>query len=78
MEVNVSMTAEEFQEFMGWRADREKYAKEVERLRRAPGVIAASLRWAVQPVEGKATKFKIISQEHMGDAWDAAEAFMSK
>lgn len=78
MEVNVSMTAEEFQEFMGWRADREKYAKAMERLRRAPAAIAASLRWAVQPVEGKAQKFKITSQEHMGDAWDAAEEFMPK
>lgn len=78
MEINVKMTAEEFQEFMTWQADKEKYSKEVERLRRAPEIIAASLRWAVEPVEGKATKFKIVSQEHMGDAWDMAEEFMPK
>jgi len=78
MEISVKMTAEEFQEFMTWQADKEKYFKEVERLRRAPECIAASIRWAVEPVEGKAAKFKIVSQEHMGDVWDMAEEFMPK
>lgn len=78
MEINVKMTAEEFQEFMAWQADKEKYSRETERLRRAPEYIAASLRWAVEPVEGKTDKFKIASQEHMGDVWDMAEEFMPK
>lgn len=78
MEVNVKMTVEEFQEFMIWQADKEKYSREVERLRRAPEIIANSLRWAVEPVEGKTAKFKIVSQEHMGDVWDMSQEFMPK
>lgn len=78
MEISVKMTAEEFREFMVWQTDRERYTKETERLRRVPGNIAASLRWAVEPVAGKTVKFKIVSQEHMGDVWDMAEEFIPK
>lgn len=78
MEVTVKMTAEEFQEFVAWRTEKDAYRKEVDRLIRAPCLIASSLRWAVEPVEGKAGRFKIIDQEHMSDAWDAAMEFMPK
>ncbi len=78
MEISVKMTAEEFQEFMAWQADQEKYTKKMERLQRAPECIAVSLRFAVAPVDGKAGKFKIIDQEHLGDVWDMCEEYMPK
>lgn len=78
MEVGVKMTAEEFQEFMDYRADKERYERDLVRLRQVPVAIASSLRWAVEPVEGKPGRFKIMSHEHMADAWDMAEEFMPK
>jgi len=29
----------------------------------------------VEPVKGKAPRFKIVSQEHMSDVWDMLEDF---
>lgn len=76
MDINVKMTAEEFLEFMAWKTDKAKYTEMENRLRRAPGLIAASLRHGVQPQDGPRAKFKIIDHEHLGDAWDMAAEFM--
>lgn len=78
MEISVKMNVQEFQDFMAWREDKDKYKKDMERLRRAPEVLASSLRWAVEPVNGKPGKFKIVDQEHMADVWDMAQEFMEK
>lgn len=78
MEINVKMDVAEFQEFMAWRAEKDKFKKVLERLRRAPEAMASSLRWAVEPVNGKPGKFKIVDQEHMADVWDMAQEFMEK
>ena len=78
MDINVTMSAEEFQEFMEYRRDRELFDKERERLRAAPANIAASLFYGVEPVNGKPGRFKIVDQDHMADAWDAAKEFMPK
>lgn len=40
--------------------------------------LASSLRWAVEPVNGKSGKFKIVDQEHMADMWEMAQEFMEK
>ena len=78
MEIAVNMSVEEFQEFVAWKADREKYTKEVERLRQVPGFMVHSLRFAVEPVAGKEGRYKIVSQEHMADVMDMVEDFAPK
>ena len=78
MDISVNMSAEEFQEFMEYRRDREQFDKERKRLRAAPAAIAASLFYGVEPVNGKPGRFKIVDQDHMADAWDAAKEFMPK
>lgn len=78
MEINVKMTAEEFQEFMAYQADKTTYTKQMEKRTRVPECIAASLHFAVEPLEGKPGRFKIVSQEHMGDVWDMLEEFTPK
>lgn len=76
MDISVNMSAEEFQEFMEYRRDREEFRKELDRIYGAPAAIAASLFYAVEPVNGKPGRFKIVDQDHMVDAWDAAKEFM--
>ena len=78
MEISVKMSAAEFQEFMAWRDEKERYAKDLDRLQGVPCSLARSLKFAVEPVEGKPGRFKIVDQEHMGDLWDAAKEFMEK
>lgn len=78
MEVNVKMTIEEFHEFVEYRDDKERYERDLVRIRRIPEAMATSLRFAVEPVEGKEGRYKIVSQEHMADVWDMIEEFMSK
>lgn len=78
MEISVKMDVAEFQEFMAWRGEKDKYKKDMERLRRAPEFMASSLRWAVEPVKGKPGKFKIVDQEHMADMWDMAQEFIGE
>lgn len=78
MEISVKMSAAEFQEFMEWRKEKEWYEKDLDRLQGVPCSLDRSLKFAVEPVEGKPGRFKIVDQEHMGDLWDAAKEFMEE
>lgn len=78
MEINVKMDAAEFQEFMEYREAKGRFEAELERVRRAPAMIAVSLAYAVEPVEGKPGKWKIVSQEHMDDAMSMAQEFLEE
>lgn len=78
MEISVKMTSDEFLEFMAWKSDKARYTEMEKNLRRAPAMIAASLRHGVQQQDGPRAKFKIIDHEHLGDAWDMAAEFMPK
>lgn len=78
MEINVKMDAAEFQEFMEYREAKGRFEAELKRVRRAPAMIAVSLAYAVEPVEGKPGKWKIVSQEHMGDAMSMAQEFLEE
>lgn len=78
MELSVKMSMEEFQEFADYKADKERYERDLVRIRHIPEVLAASLRFAVEPVEGKEGRYKIVSQEHMADLWDMIEEFKDK
>ncbi len=74
MKVTVEMTTEELEDFLAYQKSREEYkAKQLAQLRKLEGLpfaLATSLSYAVDPVEGKPGRFKIINQEHMSDAWN--------
>lgn len=72
MEINVKMTAQTFEDFVAYSKDKEKYKKELKKVAGWPRAMAKILSFAVEPVEGKPGKFKIVSQEHMADLWDMA------
>lgn len=78
VEVTVKMSMEEFREFMEYQADKERYERDLVRIRRIPEAMATSLRFAVEPVEGKEDKYKIVSQEHMADVMEMVEEFAIK
>ena len=78
MEISVKMDAAEFQEFMEYRAEKGKYEEALERVRRAPSIIATSLANAVEPAAGKPGKWKIVDQEHMDDAMSMADEYLEK
>lgn len=78
MEVTVNMSVKEFQEFVAYQADKERYERDLQRIRRIPGALVTSMRFAVEPVEGKEGRYKIVSQEHMADVWDMIEELEGK
>jgi sarcosine oxidase gamma subunit len=78
MEISVKMDAEEFQEFMEYREAKGKFEAALERVKKAPAIIAASLMYAVEPVAGKPGKWKIVDQEHMDDAMSMAAEYQEK
>ncbi len=78
MEISVKMDVEEFQEFMEYREAKGKFEAALERVKKAPAIIAASLMYAVEPVAGKPGKWKIVDQEHMDDAMSMAAEYQEK
>lgn len=78
MEIDVKMDISEFQEFMEYRAGKGKYEAALIRIKNAPLSIAASLAHAVEPVEGKPGKWRIVDQEHMDDAMLMASEYLEE
>lgn len=76
MKVTVEMTTKELEDFLAYQKSQEEYrAKQMAALQQIKGLpfaLATSLAYAVEPVEGKPGRFKIIDQEHMSDAWNCA------
>ena len=75
MTVTVTMTAEEFVEFLEWKKDRAAYSAQLVKLRRLPEAIYKKLEYALEPDPKKAGKFKITDHEHLADLWDMAREF---
>ena len=78
MTVTVTMTAEEFVEFLEWKKDRAVYSAQLVKMRRLPEVIYKKLECALEPDPKKAGKFKITDHEHLSDLWDMAGEFFDK
>lgn len=78
MTVTVTMTAEEFVEFLEWKKDRAVYSAQLVKMRRLPEVIYKKLEYALEPGPKKAGKFKITDHEHLADLWDMAGEFFDK
>lgn len=70
MQINVQMSADEFQEFMAWRKDKGSYDKELEEMDRQLLFILKKVSYAVEPDPKKPGKFKIGDQDHAEELLD--------
>jgi hypothetical protein len=69
MQVTVTMSAEEFAEFMSYQRDRDMFNRDVASLERNLGLFRDRLKSAVAPDPKKPGKYKIVDQEYLDDLW---------
>lgn len=72
MKIQVEMTADEFQEFMQWKKDKEIYESELSTADAKIEHINNKILWALAPDEKKPGKVKIIDQEHAAELVEMA------
>lgn len=77
MEVNVSMSAEEFLEFMEWKKDRAYYDNELEAEANRWDALAKKTCWAIDADPKKPGKVKIIDQEHAAELLEMAKDYLA-
>ena len=68
MEVNVSMSAEEFLEFMEWKKDRAHYKTKL---------VAKKVCWSIGADPKRPGKVKIVDQEHAAELLEMADDYLS-
>ena len=72
MKVTVEMTAEEFQEFLRYKADKGCFDADRKDADRKMEVLNKKIMWALEEDEKKPGKIKIISQEHAAELVEMA------
>lgn len=77
MDVTVSMTAEEFREFMEWKTDREYYDKELRTRSDKWEIMAKKTTWAMAEDAKRPGKVKIIDQEHAAELLEMAREHLA-
>ncbi len=77
MDVTVTMTAEEFQEFMAWRKDKSHYRSEMDAWSRKWEILANKACWAIEADPKRPGKVKIVDQEHAAELLDLANDYLS-
>ena len=77
MDVTVNMTAEEFQEFMAWKKDRDYYEKELDKETGKRELMAKKTTWAMEEDAKRPGKVKIIDQEHAAELLEMARDYLS-
>ena len=76
MDVTVTMTAEEFQEFMAWEKDKEQYTKYMAARSSKWEIMAKKACWAMEKDEKRPGKVKIIDQEHTAELLEMAHDYL--
>lgn len=77
MDVTVNMTAEEFQEFMEWRRDRNNYTATMEEWNRQWEKMAEKARKALAEDTERPGTMKIIDQESAEELLEMARDYLS-
>lgn len=77
MDVTASMTAEEFQEFMAWKKDREQYTKEMAAQSSKWEIMAKKVTWAIEEDPKRPGKVKIVDQEHAAELLELAREYLA-
>lgn len=77
MNITVSMTAEEFLEFVTWGKDRDYYEKELDKELNKREILAKKTCWAIDADPKKPGKVKIIDQEHAAELLEMAKDYLA-
>ena len=77
MDVTVTMTAEEFLEFMAWRKDKNHYRSEMDTWNRKWKMLANKACWAIEADQKRPGKVKIVDQEHAAELPELANDYLS-
>ena len=77
MDVTVSMTAEEFLEFMAWRKDHDHHKTEVATINGRLEYLAKKICWAIAEDTKRPGKVKIIDQDHAAELLEQANDFLA-
>ena len=72
MNITVSMTAEEFLEFVAWGKDRDYYKSRLDKELSKREMLAKKTCWAIDEDPKKPGKVKIIDQEHAAELLEMA------
>ena len=75
--VTVTMTADEFMEFMSWRKDKNHYSAEMDAQHRKWEMLANKACWAIEADPNRPGKVKIVDQEHAAELLELANYFLS-
>lgn len=76
MDVTVTMTAEEFQEFMAWKKDQEQYARDMAARSGKWEIMAKKVSWAIEEDPKRPGKVKIVDQEHAAELLEMAHDYL--
>ena len=77
MEVTVTMSAEEFMEFMDWKKEREHYNDKLEAVSEKWDLLAKKTCWAIEADPKRPGKVKIVDQEHAAELLELANDYLS-
>lgn len=77
MNVTVTMTAEEFQQFVAWRKELDYYEKELDKETAKRELMAKKVCWGVEEDPKRPGKVKIIDQEHAAELLEMAKDYLS-
>ena len=72
MKIVVEMTAEEFQEFLAYRSDRDHFDKEEDKIWKKYELFAKKVLWTIEPDPKHPGKCKIIDQDHATELHEMA------
>ena len=76
MEVTVNMSAEEFQEFMAWKKDRNHYNEEMAARASKWEIMVKKVTWAIEEDPKRPGKVKIVDQEHAAELLELANDYL--
>ena len=77
MDVTVTMTAEDFLEFMAWKKEQNYYAAKMATKDMKVEALAKKVRWAIGEDQKRPGKAKIIDQEHAAELLEMANDFLA-
>lgn len=77
MEITVTMSEEDFQEFVAWKNDRSHYCTEMEAMRAKWQFLPEKTCWAIKEDSKHPGKVKIIDQEHAAELLEMARDLLA-
>lgn len=77
MEITITMSEEDFQEFMAWKNDRSHYCTEMEAMREKWEYLAGKTCWAIGEDHKHPGKVKIVDQEHAAELLEMVHGLLA-